>query len=238
MSKAIIITASHGLGIAMHHVAKQYSVASKTYGVTKLGIGESDGFDLEKTDYKIDISDNTLVEIDEQFDFIVWNTGVFLHKPFTETSDFEIDTMIALHYQVPLKILRNLHRKQQKPYHLIAVSSCSSWRMREFEAVYCGLCAAKATFVRNFAKELANSLPGSKTTLINPGGVRTPFFYEEEHPQLDGYLNQEEMANFIWKTAIHQENIFEEIQYLRSKQVAEGSGAPIIEYGVKCAETI
>jgi short-subunit dehydrogenase len=238
MRNAIIVTATHGLGITMHHVARDYLIACKTYSVKRQGVGESKGFFLEETNFTVDISDTTIDDIDEQFDFIVWNTGVFLHKLLTETTDFEIDTMIDLHYRTPLKILRNLHRKQQKPYHLIAVSSCSSWRMRELEAVYCGLCAAKATFIRNFAKELENKLPGSKTTLINPGGVRTPFFYEEEYPNLEGYLNQEEMAAFIWKVALKQKKTFEEIQYLRNKNLVDGSGAPIVEYGVRCAETI
>lgn len=238
MKKAIIITATQGLGFSLQKTSKQYGISSKTYSIGKCGVGESKALPAEKTDYALDISNEVTTKIEDNFDFIVWNTGVFLHKEFSKTTDAEIDTLIDLHYRFPLKIMRNLHQKQTKPYHFIAISSCSSWRMREFEAIYCGLCAAKATFVRNFANELSDNLPGSKVTLINPGGVRTAFYYEEDEPNLEGYLNQEKMSNFIWSSALEQEKTFVEIQYLRNKTSVCGFSEPIIEYGTKCAETI
>ena len=98
------------------------------------------------------------------------------------------------------------------------IASCSSWRLREQEAVYCGLSAAKATFARNMAADLARERPGSKVTLLNPGGIRTPFYYEQEE-EGEGFIDQVWLAEYIWASVLNQRDTFSELQILREKKL-------------------
>lgn len=237
---AVILTATRGLGIKLAEHSSTFEIISKTIAITKKNIGESLYLPAEKTDLVIDVGHKPNLNMTvEPFDFLVWNTGTFLQKSFACTTEDEIDTLIDLHYRVPLKILQMLHNKQHQPYHLVVIASCSSWRMRKNEAIYCGLCAAKAAFARNFANDLSHELPGSRVTLFNPGGLRTPFFYEDkEVNDIDDYLNQDDLATFVWQTVTEQKQIFQEIQFLRNKSAATQDKKPIIEYGPRIPEII
>lgn len=228
MKKAIILTAAHGIGFKIADLSSHFNINSMIKVINVPGVGEVSGA-LPNHEYN---------NFTESFDYLIWSTGVFLQKPLVDTTDYEIDTLIDVHYKMPLKALRDLHTIQTKPYHLIVIASCSSWRLRNNEAIYCGLSAAKATFTRNFANDLTSQLPGSKVTLINPGGLRTPFFYEEESIDNAGYLDQEHLAQFILESATTQEVSYQEVQYLRNKSQTSTSKDPIIEYKTKSPEII
>lgn len=240
MQKAIVLTASRGLGLKLAEHSLSYNIQSQTIGITKKGVGESVDLPAYKTDFLIDIDNSSITELPTTtYNYLVWNTGVFLQKSFSDMLDNDIDVLIDLHYRTPLQIIRKLHNNQQNPYHFIVIASCSSWRIRSNESVYCGLCAAKAAFTRNFANDLSRELPGSKVTLINPGGLRTPFFHEDKEVEdIHNYLNQDELALFIWQTALEQKKGFQEIQYLRNKTTGGNDKLPIIEYGQRMPETI
>lgn len=109
-------------------------------------------------------------------DYIFWVADIFLRKPFVDTSPHNFEQMISTHLSGPLRFIEGIHRLatfgHNSPYHLITIVSTSSWRIRENEALYCALKAAKAAFTRNFARELVRDLPGSKITLVNPGGIK------------------------------------------------------------------
>lgn len=239
MKKAIIVTASYGIGLKLAEVSKQFDIKSEIAIVAKAGIGEPPN-STEKSNKHAAYGElySTIDSDDDSFDYLIWSTGVFLQKSLSETTDVEMDTLIDLHYSQPLKIIRDIHKKNNKPYHFITIASCSSWRLRHQEAIYCGLSAAKAAFTRNFANDLTAERPGSKIMLVNPGGVKTPFFYEKEIEDTSGYLDQDNLARFIWQTAIEQKKSFEEIQFLRDKNVKSEVGVPIIEFVVKNPETI
>ncbi len=235
MKKAIIITASQGLGLKLAQVSAQFKIQSKVHIISEPGVGER--HDQKQTHANIVIKPPLASSL-EGFDYLVWNTGVFLHKALSDTTDFEMDTLIDLHYRKPLKLIRDIHKQNKGPYHFITIASCSSWRLRNDEAIYCGLSAAKAGFARNFANDLTIELPGSKTLLVNPGGVKTPFFYENKAAEAQGYLDQENLAKFIWQTAIDQRVPFEEVQFLRNKNPTTKMSGPIIEFTTKNPEIV
>ncbi len=236
MKKAMLITSEQGIGIHLAQIAHRFSIQSNRYIVSERKAGPANFADAY--DYFADRNHYVYDErANQRIDYLIWSTGVFLHKPFADHTDFELDAMIDLHYRLPLKIIRTLHRHQCAPYHFIMIASCSSWRLRQHEAVYCGLCAAKAAFARNFANDLTQTLPGSKVTLMNPGGSKPNFFYEKDQIITDNYLNQNDLAQFIWQTVTTQHKPFLEVQYLRDKSSIP-KHEPIISYQTSCPETL
>ena len=111
--------------------------------------------------------------------YVFWVGGIFLKKRLADCTPQEIARMTATHYTGPVAALAEIHRfavRAAKPYHLVVIGSTSSYTIRENESVYCSLKLAKAGFVRNFSRELVRELPGSKTTLVNTGAMKTGFF--------------------------------------------------------------
>lgn len=239
MKRALIVTASQGLGLELALISSKFNIQSQVHMVNQKGVGEIINNDAIEPDYLTDASHPYVQQnYSESYDFFVWCTGVFLQKPISKINDFELDTLIDLHYRLPIKIIRDFHTQQKVPYHFIVIASCSSWRLRNNEPIYCGLSAAKASFARNFANDLIKEMPGSKSLLVNPGGLKTPFFYEDPNVSTNGYLNQNKMAEFIWRQSLSQNMPFTEIQYLRDKTNSSEEVEPIIEYGVRSPEIL
>lgn len=238
MDRATIVTATRGIGMSLAKQAEKLGMKKETFGICCDEIGVSANLPAEEVDHCIDIgSAYNLDEVEfKPSRFLIWSTGVFLKKSFGAMTDKNFDHLSDLHYGVPLKLLSRFHRQTKEPYHLLVVASCSSWRLREDEAVYCGLSAAKATFARNFAGDLIRERPGSKVTLINPGGIRTPF-YDELDEEGEGFIDQAWFSDYLWSTVLRQTTPFEELQVLRQKPVVVGA-LPTVELGQKLPEVI
>jgi len=238
MKNASIITATRGIGIFLAKHAQALGINSQTYGVACGNVGVSNNLPAEKVDHLIDIDCKPNLDA-VQFQpssFLIWSTGAFLKVPLGEMTDSHVDTLSELHYNIPLKLIRRFHQQNTAPYHLIVIASCSSWRLREQEAAYCGFSAAKATFARNVAGDLKRERPGSKVTLINPGGIRTPFYYELEE-EGTGFIDQNWLADYIWSAVLNQKRTFDELQILRQKPIVAGK-PPLIELGQKMPEVL
>lgn len=238
MGNVSVITATRGIGIALAKHARTLDLSCQTYGVASGAVGVSTHLPAEAVDHLIDIDcqpDLNTVTF-KPSSFLIWSTGAFLKVPLGEMTDTHVDTLSELHYNTPLKLIRRFHQQNTDPYHMIVIASCSSWRLREQEAAYCGLSAAKATFARNVAGDLQRERPGSKVTLINPGGIRTPFYYESEE-EGSGFIDQTWLADYIWSAALNQDTTFDELQILRQKPVVAGK-RPIVEPGQKLPEAL
>jgi NAD(P)-dependent dehydrogenase (short-subunit alcohol dehydrogenase family) len=169
---------------------------------------------------------------------VFWVAGIFLRKRLTDCSDEEVRRMIDTHLTGPIAALSAIHRLMKlarpladepgRPYHLVTVASTSSWRVRRDESVYCALKAAKAHFTRNFARELVADLPGSKVTLVNPGGIKTPNFWGSSGQDMNGFMEPDHLAWVIWDEVVHQTAPFAEFQILRSPT---GDGTPFVQLG-------
>lgn len=248
-SFSLILGGTKGLGRAL-------AIESLTRGITPMITGRStetamedpalDGALFRKLDLSDpeDINSGTRVyellgrgDVAPQFSHVFWVAGIFLRKPFTDCTQEEIARMTAVHFTGPLAVLAAVHRIQKianpladrpgAPYHLVTIASTSSYRIREDEAVYCGLKAAKAHFTRNFAVEIQRDLPGSKVTLVNPGGIATPDFWDGTGQDLAQFMDPAGLAKIIWENVAEQNGAYMELHVPRSEE-----GKPLPMYGM------
>jgi NAD(P)-dependent dehydrogenase (short-subunit alcohol dehydrogenase family) len=236
MSRALVLGGTRGLGLELCRALADDGVVPVVYGRSA---EQSQELPAGSVRHELDLGDpdplpDGGVDV-EDVDFFLWVAGSFLQKPLEETSDHELQAMTRLHLTGPIAFLRQFHQRRRGPYHLITIASCSAWRLRSNEAIYCALKAAKAAFTRNFANDLLATRPGSRATLVNPGGLRTPHFWEGHGMDLGDFLDPVAVAGFIWSHARDQVRPFEEIQILRRKPVVPGA-APEITFGPRLPE--
>lgn len=173
---------------------------------------------------------------------IFWVAGAFLRKPLTDCTSKELYRMTDLHFVGPVGVLAHIHRLKRiaqaasgrpgEPYRLVTVASTSSWRVRDNETVYAALKAAKAHFARNFAREIVRDFPGSKATLVNPGGMRTPDFWHDSGQDIGSFMAPEAVASIIWERVRAQETPFDEYSVMRN-----ADGSPQIREGAQMTES-
>lgn len=170
-----------------------------------------------------------------RFSYLFLVAGEGLEKPFSEVTSEELYNMYALHITGPrvfVKFFHNFSLKAGHPYHLVVIASTSSWRMRDNESVYAEVQAAKAMFARQFSRELARDLPGSKTTLVCPGGMATPNFYRKNPRDISEYMKPRVVAQLVWDTVSKQRTPFEELNILRGD-----GGTPVLRRGQQTPES-
>lgn len=235
--KAIIIGGTKGLGLSLASEAKQHGIGCVLYG-------RSDPNHLQKhQNYQynyLDLTDSDHISsmdlIDPKVKYFYWVAGEFLQQSLTDTADNCVEDMTKLHLTNPYRILRNFHQNRKDPYHLITIGSTSTWKSRKNETLYSGLKSAQATITRNFTHELIKDLPGSKVTLVQPGGMRTPNFWRKFNFSIENFMSPDEVAKIIWAKVISQSNSFDELHLLRSKKEGNESSKIIIEHGQKTPE--
>ncbi|MEM9546925.1 MAG: SDR family oxidoreductase [Bacteroidota bacterium] len=232
--KAIFLGGTKGLGLSLAKKAAHLGMKPIILGSSAQEEEVSKDFPDDNEAYTVDLCNMNDVDGAAygtgSIDYLFWISGVFLKKPLNEVSDFEIRRMTDIHFLGPVTYLRNFLKVQTTPFHLITIASCSSWRLRKNESLYTGLKAAQACFSRNLAEDIAEQLPGSKSLLINPGGLNTPNFWKNENIDTAGFLNPDKVADIIWDHVLNQKTVFQEVQILRKKPVVIGSD-PIIKYG-------
>lgn len=161
---------------------------------------------------------------------VFWVAGAFDRRAFDEVDRTTMEHLVRLHLIGPLVFLQAWHRARRtagcQPYHLIVIASTSSWRIRDREALYCSLKAAKAHLTRNLAAEITRDLPGSQVVLINPGGMKTENFWAASGQDIATYMEPAAVASVIWDIVAKQETGFMEYQIMR-----RDSGAPEIIVG-------
>ncbi|MBI3274357.1 MAG: SDR family oxidoreductase, partial [Candidatus Colwellbacteria bacterium] len=170
----------------------------------------------------------------EPVDYLFWVSGKLSRVPLDQMVSDEVDEMIGINLSGPVRAIQLIHFDQhylvKKPYHLVTIASTSSWRMRNNETLYCALKAAKAAFTRNFARELVRDLPGSKATLVNPGGIKTGLFQDVDQDTTN-FMDPDEVARIIWNEVERQKEQFKEVQVMRTED-----GRPDVSYGPRLPE--
>ena len=234
---ALILGGTKGLGLSL---AGEAGAVRKNIWPVVLGRSSPYNLPFKTRSIKIDLTNQASItnffqeNIYSSFDYIFWNAGIFLRKPLSSYSGEELDKMISTHLLGPIQFLRLWHLLQLKskaPYHLITIASTSSWRIRENETLYCALKAAKAAFTRNFARELVRDLPGSKITLVNPGGIKTPNFWQNSGQDISKFMDPDAVAKIIWSEVEGQRDSFKEVQIMRNDD-----GNPNVSYGPRISE--
>lgn len=236
MKQAFILGGTKGLGLALAQEAVYHSIESVITGssantmdsaVVPTGTAVV-ALDLSKPLRNFDFS------LFGFYDYFFWNAGIFLpRKPFVEATDADIERMVSVHLLRPLQFIRDFQKMATKPFHFVTIASVSSWRLRADETIYCSLKAAKAAFTRNYAVELTRNLPGSKVTLINPAGIKTPNFWKGTGQDISKFMDPRALASVIWNEVLQQEKSFSEIQIMR-----DDAGKPWVTYGPMCPEIL
>lgn len=236
---ALILGGTRGLGFALARDAYfrkiNLIIAGRSVDNDKVRATFPSGSEL----LKLDFTDPESVEQlsrrrPEPIDYIFWVAGNFSRRPLDQTAPEKIDDMIATHLSGPVRALQlihlGLHYILKHPYHLVTIASTSSWRIRENETLYCALKAAKAAFTRNFARELVRDLPGSKVTLVNPGGIKTGLFKDTDQ-DVSKFMDPNLIARAIWNDVVGQTVPFQEVQIMRNDD-----GSPNVSYGPRVPE--
>src|SRR5687768_4056861 len=245
--RSLILGGTKGLGRAL-------AIESLAYDITPIVTGRSvdeaakdpdlRGAEFRKLDLTdpADVLDGELYKDLGDVDYVFWVAGAFIRKPLTDSSLQEVTDMTELHFVGPVAAISAIHRVMKmarpladrpgQPYHLVTIASTSSWRMRENETLYCALKAAKAHFTRNFSREMARDLPGSRATLVNPGGLKTPNFWGETGQDIGAFMEPAEVARIIWERAYAQSAPFDEYQIIRN-----ADGTPRVEGGARMPES-
>ena len=238
MNYAVFLGGTKGLGFELAKHASEFELIPVIYGTSATQLKNNSETSKPAFYYDIDL---TTYDLDnfrvghKPIKYLFWIAGAFLKKPLTDTSDYELTHMTNLHFINPLRVIREAIKEINAPFHLVTIASCSSWRLREDETVYCALKSAQAAFTRNVAVELIRDYPGSQVTLINPGGLKTVNFWKDYTVDASGFLDPKKVAHIIWKIIRQQSEKFKEVQILRRKPIVAGS-EPIIEYGAKAPE--
>lgn len=172
----------------------------------------------------------------EDITHVFWTAGTFAHGSLTDMDEDDIHRLTAVHFTGLVCNLAILHRmlkqvrpladKPGRPYHLVIVSSTSAWRARDNESVYAALCAAKSHFARQFAREITRDLPGSKVTLVHPGGMNNPNFWAGTGRDISQFMNSDKVASIIHLRAMAQSAPFDEYSIMRGED-----GAPKLKNG-------
>ena len=156
-----------------------------------------------------------------------------MEKPLGLFSSDDTNLMVATHFTGPVAVLGMWHAvasgnlgSDKTPYHLVTIASTSSWKMRENQAIYCALKAAKAHFTRQYAQEIVRDLPGSKITLVNPGGIQTPDFWKDLDRDISKFMKPTRLAQVIMERVLGQEKVFSELQITRDE-----NGEPVVQEG-------
>jgi NAD(P)-dependent dehydrogenase (short-subunit alcohol dehydrogenase family) len=233
---ALFLGGTSGLGQSLAVAAARGGFRTILYGRS----GKPAVEELQEAIYRpLDLIDRESVERaelgQERVHYLFWVAGRFLQKPLARTSQEELDGMIDLHLRGPARFLSRYLHFHRLPIHVVTIASSSSWRLRRHETLYCALKAAQAALSRNLAVELAEERTGSKVTVINPGGLKVPKFWEGTDQDISGFLEPNLVAERIWELVLGQRESYLEAQILRRKPPEPG-GEPIVELGPKLPE--
>ena len=163
---------------------------------------------------------------------VFWVAGYRSKKRLVDYQADDLKHMIDTHLTGPIDTLRMLLRaalsdpaKATTPIHLVVISSLSAVRLNPGSTLYSVVKAAQSAFAVNYAAELAEMLPGSKTTLVEPGRIASGFFRGSDR-DTSNYMSAAAVAEMIWREMDGQTKLFDELLILKNKD-----GTPRLERG-------
>ena len=222
MTQALIVGGTYGLGLAL-------ALAASRRGITPIICGRSvddprrrhyfpEGAVTRR--YDATAPGDRIRQIATEFpeiNYVVYCSGELLHGDFATLPDEDIDRVMAINLIGPMKLVRDFHavrRAARRPYHLTIIGSTSAFRLRADQEVYCASKAGFDHFARNFADRLTVDLPGSRTLIVNPGGMTTELF-EKSGLSTSGFMDPTMVAALIWDEIVQQGVHRHEINLLR-----------------------
>jgi len=233
---AAVIGGTRGLGYQLALRGRKANLPTVVYGRSVASPPPSDHFEMRILDL-CDLRSVRSANIElPRPAYVFWVAGAWLKKALVQTDEDDLRALTQLLFTGPVLFLRRLLAAANGPVHLITIASSSSWKRREYEALYCGLKAAQAAFTRNLVPELIAADPASKVTLINPGGLAVPDFHTDLEIDLGTMMDPGEVADIIWRLTREQHEPFTEVQILRSQELGQ-EGVPVISLGSRAPES-
>lgn len=171
---------------------------------------------------------------------VFWVAGHGQRAPFRKMDTEDILSLIETHVTGPTVALNWIARfqavqylmsdKPGQPWHLVTISSTSSYRARNDEEVYCGVKAYKSHFTRNFARGHQALSPNNRTTLVNPGGMASEF-WDGTGQDMEKFMDTALVAKIIWDHVAIQKKPYDELNIPR-----DSDGTPLPSLGQKTPE--
>lgn len=243
--RALIVGGTHGLGF-------QLACESLARGIEPIvtGRGAMDGemnIDGVKTlSVKMDVEDEDSVargiarlrtEPSLDIRYLFYLPAFHLLSPFVSTPPDEIERLFRVTILGMMHVVRHVHQMKKKPYHFVPIGSTTAWRVRTNEAAYAAAKAAQAKFAYDFHIELVRDLPGSKTLLAQPGGMKTEL-WDGTSQDTTYYLDPALVAKIIWDEIRDQELHDPVLEHgMRELNIIrEPDGTPRLERGAKAMQ--
>jgi len=168
---------------------------------------------------------------------VFWIAGAYFNGHVIYASSRDIQKVVNMHQTTMVEFLRYYVRRRifvsdqlpPRPITLTVIGSVSSFLLRKYEAIYAMAKAGQAAFLRQFAPELAEELPGSRILLANCARIASEAGIREEDSggeRIDPNL----VAEFIWDYL--QESTaptFREVNFFRGEDgmnIREGTCTP------------
>ena len=162
--------------------------------------------------------------------YVFWAAGAGLQGRLVDQTSEQIEHIYQLTVVGPTKFFSQFFQARLDygvPLHLVTIASSSAWRTRSNETVYGGAKAAQAQTARNLQQELSRDIPGSISTLILPGGMKTPF-WDGSSVDTSKMMDPDVVAAIIMEEVLNQQQDWQEVQIIRGD-----NGRPIVEYGAE-----
>ncbi|MEK7625385.1 MAG: SDR family oxidoreductase [Patescibacteria group bacterium] len=237
MSQSLILGGTKGLGRELATQSIQRGFDTIVVGRSAAGLAADPEFkdaDMRVADLSNPYAFGKIVEPADCYKHVFLVAGTFQTKPLMDTTPEESLALARIHLLGPVETLKSIHRMMltqpphSAPYHLVVISSTSSYRIRENEEMYCALQAAKAHFTRNWAPQILKDLPGSRVTLVLPAGIKTEL-YQGTGQDTSDYMEPAVVAEVIWNFVLKQTEEFQELKIERNGSqpvISIGSTAP------------
>lgn len=179
--------------------------------------------------------------------YCFWIAGAYTRSRMQDVSDEDIDQALTTYQGAMVKMVRDIHQthlamrdsgmKGLKPEHcryaLTVIGSISSYKLRRHEAVYAMAKAGQAAFLRTFAAEMAEDLPGSRILLVNCARLGT----EPGEQKLDAggrRIDPGYVARLIWDVLEGHPTIAN--RPFTQINIERNSDGPVLSYGPQLPE--
>ncbi len=213
MSKTIVVTgASRGIGQAIVKLAakKKYKVYALSRNPKKIILSEFiKPISIDISDEKSIANFTSVLEKEEVIvDALINNAGVFLNKPFKETSKTEFETVYQVNLFGLVSITKMLLNQISYRGHVVNISSMGGVQgSKKFPGLsaYSSSKAAVNILTELLAEEFKDVGPAFNA--LSLGAVQTEML-EEAFPGLIAPLSAEKMASYILDFAITGQKFF------------------------------
>jgi len=191
----LVIGGTSGLGL---EIAKQFANADEKVIVTgrhdpKVDFAQYYEFDLAAEHLASHIK--SFVDELPKIERLVYVAGYFQEGRVTDLTPKQIEEMINVGGRGLVYFVKWLLEKQSGLEELITITSTSQWTPRKLEPIYN---FAKAG-AGHFSNAMAEDGRISKVLVAGPAGMRTAFWKDVKHADLDVMLDPEWVAKQVMK---------------------------------------